>query len=377
MHNTFRLNRRLFLSLAGGSLIAQTQQEQSQPQTPAQPSAAEDLLTTIRVSVQEVTAPVLVFDRDGNYVNGLQPQQFHLFDNGKEQNIQVDVNYQPISLAICLQVNAHVESILPQVRKIGGLIAPLMIGDQGEAAVIGFDSRIRVLQDWTSDPDKITKSVKGIYAGSNSNRMIDAIAEATRMLRRRPPNRRRIILYIGETRDIASETHLREALLGLQYSNIMFYPVDMSRFVSTLSAKPDPGRQNNLPPAMYPVPSNVPATPTTVQQIYGSGGGGRAEFIPMMVELFKDVKAIFKDNPVEAFTKGTGGTEYGFVRQRGLEEAIQKIGAELHSQYMVTYRPNNKEEAGFHKIEVTVSNAPEVKKTQTRPGYWIGGGAGQ
>ena len=47
-------------------------------------------------------------------------------------------------------------------------------------------------------------------------------------------------------------------------------------------------------------------------QTYGIGGGGRAEFIPLMVELFKDVKAIFKDNPVEVFTKGTGGTEYSF-----------------------------------------------------------------
>jgi VWFA-related protein len=325
-----------------------------------------------RESVEEVTAPVLVFDRDGNYVNGLQPNQFHLFDNGKDQNIQVDVAYLPISLVICLQVNSHVESILPQIRKIGNLVAPLLIGDQGEAAVIGFDSRIRLLQDWTTDSDKVTKAVKDIYAGSSSSRLIDAVGEATRMLRRRPTNRRRIILYIGETRDVASETKLREALLALQYANIMFYPVDISRFASTLTAKPDPGRQNNLPPAMHPLPSNVPATPTTVQQTYGSGGGGRIEFIPAMVEVFKDVKAIFKDNPIEAFTKGTGGTEYGFVRQRGLEEAIQKIGAELHSQYMITYRPNNKDEGGFHKIDVTVSNAPEVRRTQTRPGYWLG-----
>ena len=99
-----------------------------------------------------VQAPVLVFDRDGNYVNGLQPHQFHLFDNGKEQNINVDVAYQPISLVICVQANAHVEGILPQIKKIGNLIAPLLIGDQGEAAVIAFDSRIRTLQDFTSDP---------------------------------------------------------------------------------------------------------------------------------------------------------------------------------------------------------------------------------
>jgi len=154
----------------------------------------------------------------------------------------------------------------------------------------------------------------------------------------------------------------------LQYANVMFYPVDMSRFMTTLTAKPDPGRQDTRPPAMRPIPSGVPATPTTVNQVYGTGGGGRAEFIPMMVEVFKDVKAIFKDNPVEAFTKGTGGTEYSFFRQKGLEEAIQKIGAELHSQYFVSYVPNNKLDGGFHTLEVTVGGY----KTQTRPGYWLG-----
>jgi VWFA-related protein len=353
--------------------MAQTPKPPQAPaQSPQQQQAADqtDLPTggIIRTTVEVVQTPVLVFDRDGNYVDGLQPYQFHLFDNGKEQNISVDVTYQPISLVICLQANAHVDSILPQVKKIGGMIAPLLIGEQGEAAVIAFDSRIRLLQDFTSDSELITKAVKNLTAGSQANRMIDAVAEATRMLRKRPLSRRRIILYVGETRDISSETRLREALMDLQYANILFYPVDMSRLLTTLSAKPDPGRQDQLPPAMHPMPSAVPATPTTVAQMYGTGGGGRAEFIPMMVEIFKDVKAIFKDNPVEAFTKGTGGTEYTFYRQKGLEEAIQRIGAELHSQYFVSYTPNNKEEGGFHTIEVTVG----AFKTHTRPGYWLG-----
>ena len=359
------MSRALLFCFLCGVLAAQQPQSQ---QTPPPPPAEQNQTTTFRTGVDVVQAPVLVFDRDGNFVNGLQPPQFHLYDNGKEQNISVDVTYQPISMVICIQANAHVEGILPQVKKIGNLVAPLLIGEQGEAAVIAFDSRIRTMQEFTSDPDKITKAVKDLYPGSSSNHLIDAVAAATRMLRTRPANRRRIILYIGETRDIASETRLREALMDLQYANVMFYPVDMSRLVSTLSAKPDPGRQDNLPPAMHPLPSGVPATPTTVQQTYGTGGGGRAEFIPMMVEMFKDVKAIFKDNPVEAFTKGTGGTEYSFYKQRGLEEAIQKIGAELHSQYFVSYSPNNKAEGGFHTIEVAVGGY----KTQTRPGYWLG-----
>jgi VWFA-related protein len=352
--------RAFLLSFLCGALVAQP------PQPPQPPQESQPPI--FRGGVEVVQAPVLVFDRDGNYVNGLQPPQFHLYDNGKEQNINVDVTYQPISMVICVQANAHVDGVLPQIRKIGNMVAPILIGEQGEAAVIAFDSRLRTMQDFTSDPDKITKAVKDLMAGSSSNRMIDAVSQATRMLRTRPNNRRRIILYIGETRDIASETRLREALLDLQYANVLFYPVDISRLYTTLTAKPDPGRQDNLPPAMHPLPSGVPATPTTVQQAYGLNGGGRIEFIPAMVELFKDVKAIFKDNPVEAFTKGTGGTEYSFYRQRGLEEAIQKIGAELHSQYFVAYTPNNKDEGGFHHIEVQVGGY----KTQTRPGYWLG-----
>jgi hypothetical protein len=157
----------------------------------------------------------------------------------------------------------------------------------------------------------------------------------------------------------------------MELKNVMLYAADISRLFSTITAKPDPGRQNNLPPAMSPhLPPGVPATPTSVQQATGFGNAGRAEFVPMLVEMFKDVKAIFKDNPVEAFTKGTGGTELSFYKQRGLEEAIQRIGAELHSQYFVTYRPNNLDEAGFHELAVTVAS-PEAKKVQTRPGYWI------
>ena len=359
---------RLPMVILVSSLLAaqqqQTPQQTAPPQEPGQPP-------TIRTTVLNVTAPVLVYDRDDNYVSGLQPFQFHLFDNDKEQNINVDVSYIPISMVICLQVGSHVEGLLPQIRKIGNLVSPLLIGEQGEAALIGYDARVRLLQDFTSEGDKITKAVKDIYPGSSSNHLIDAVAEATRMLSHRAPNRRRIILLVGETRDIASETRLREALIDLQLSNIMFYSVDMSRLFSTLTVKPDPGRQNNLPPAMSPhLPSNVPATPTSVQQATGFGNAGRAEFVPLMVELFKDVKAIFKDNPVEAFTKGTGGTELSFYRLRGLEEAMQRIGSELHSQYFVSYSPNNANEGGFHEIKVTVSS-PEVKKVQTRPGYWL------
>ena len=336
----------------------------------AQSGSQPEVPPPFRVSTDLVVAPVTVFDKGGAYVNGIQPEQFHLYDNNREQNIHVDIAYQPISIVIAVQANSHVESILPKVQQIGNLISPLVIGDQGEAAVIAYYSRIRKLQDFTSESDKITKAVKSITAGSTANRLIDAVVEGSRMLDSRPKNRRRILLLIGETRDLASESRAREALIGLQLANIVFYAVDMSRFMSTLSAPPTQPRVEQQPPASFPLPGGVPSTPTTVAQTYGLNGG-RAEFIPLMLELFKDAKAIFKDNPVELFTKGTGGSEFSFYRQRGLEEAIQHIGEELHSQYLISYNPSNKEEGGFHQIAVDVAGRTDIGRIQTRPGYWL------
>lgn len=355
--------RWMLAALLSAGLFAQTQQDNAKP-------AENTEVPLFRVPVEVVVAPVTVLDRNDDFVDGLRPDQFHLYDNGKEQDIRVDVAFQPISMVIAVEANNRVESVLPQIQKIGSLVEQLVIGDQGEASVVAFDSRIRTLQPFTSDPNKLTDAFKKIQAGSSQNRMIDAVEEGVRQLRSRPQNRRRIILLVSETRDSSSEARSKETLIAAQLANVSVYTVDISRVVTSLMARQDPGRIDNRPPAMTPLPSGVAATPTTVAQATGANGG-TAQFIPLMVEVFKDAKAIFKQNPSEVFTRGTGGQQLGFVRQRGLEDAVQRIGAELHSQYLVAYTPNNKDEGGFHEITVKIAGRPDVK-ARTRPGYWLG-----
>ncbi len=344
-----------------------------QPQTPPRPPRTPDIDdpndTRFGVTVSEVITPVLVFGRSGGYVNNIQPYEFHVYDDDKEQNIRVIETFTPISLVILVQSNAHVQGLLPQVNKIGSLIGPQVIGDAGEAAVIAYDSRIRTLQDFTTDKDKVSQAIKKIQPGSESNRMVDAVEAGARMLRSRPRERRRIMLLVGETRDMGSEARVRETLRYLQLSNILFFAVDMSRFVNVLTAPPTPARPDPLPPAMRPLPSNVPATPNTVQQTYGINQ--RAEFVPMLLEIYRDAKAVFKANPVEIFTRGTGGTEFGFHSQHTLEDALTGIGEQLHSQYIISYTPSA-EKYGFHQIVVQVTGHPEVEKILARPGYWLG-----
>jgi hypothetical protein len=173
---------------------------------------------------------------------------------------------------------------------------------------------------------------------------------------------------IGESRDYGSEARGRETLIELQLANITAYWVDMSHLLGTLTTPtPDP-RPDNSPPASHPLPGGVPSTPTTVQQMYGTNGSS-AEFIPLMVEIFKDVKNIFKTSPAVLFTRGTGGNEFSFFSQRQLEATIQEISDQLHSEYTISYTPNNQTEGGFHQISVEVIG--HNYRCDTRPGYWV------
>jgi hypothetical protein len=118
------------------------------------------------------------------------------------------------------------------------------------------------------------------------------------------------------------------------------------------------------------MPAFIPAEPTSVEATFGLNGQ-RAEFIPLFKEVLRDIHDIFVDNPVELMTKGTGGKEYSFMRQRGLEDALDELSSALHNQYTVTYTPNNREEAGFHDIEVTVTGLRGKARVRARPGYWV------
>jgi VWFA-related protein len=338
------------------------------------PAQADSGDTTFRTSIVNIVAPVLVTDKHGNIVDGLQPEQFHLYDNGKEQNIQVDVTYDPISMVIAMECSGRVESILKQMKHIGSL-AQSIIGVQGEAALVKFDGRDPILvQDFTTDPDKIKVAVDKINPGNSGSRMIDAVDMSVDLLNKRPAkHNRKIVLLISETRDEGSATRLREALIKANLSNVQVYCVDITQLAVRLTQRQDdPGPVPAMDPTMMNAPLGIPNTPTTMEQNYGMQN--RAQFIPLLKEIYIGGKRIFVADPAKQFATQTGGEHFYFLKQKGLEEAVARVTQELHSQYIITYHPSNDKEPGYHTIEVTVSQEYTCK---TRPGYWFGGGAQQ
>lgn len=355
--------RNLMAGLLVAGLLAA--QEPSKPPTQVEPDPGDLIFRQENVFVM---APVIVHDLRGNIVNGLTPLDFELYDNGKLQKITEDAASHPVSMVVAVQSSANMEKLLPGIRKIGSLFSGLVLGEVGELAVLSFDHRVQTMTEFTSDPDKISAAFMKIKSGSSPNHLNDAAMKAVNMLSTRDKARRRVLVLISETRDSGSEMTVRDVLTKAEFKDIAVYAVEVSHLLTSLTSHPDPPRPNGIPPEARTLPGGTIGTMTTDAQGQVCCSPAMGDWSPIFKELFTAVKAIFISNPQEVFTKFTGGREYSYMNQKGLERAITDIGEEIHSQYLLTYLPNNPEEAGYHEIEVKVLK-PGLKVT-TRPGYW-------
>jgi VWFA-related protein len=329
------------------------------------PPVTDDGQTVIRTTARFVLVPVTVQDRSGNFVSGLVPEDFRLADNGKLQKITEDVASHPLSLAVVIQANADVEKMLPQIQKLASVFETLVIGANGEMAVVAFDHRIQTLAEFTTDMPKIDAAFKKLKPGSYSSNLNDALMGGINLLRNRPTDRRRVLVVIAENRDKGSQIKMREVLSAAEFANVVIYSVNVSELLATLTAKPQPNRPNPIPPEARHMPDGSVGTPTTdVQMEMGN-------WIPAIKDIFNAAKSVFLPDPLDVYPRYTGGKEYSFKTQRTLEREVSKIGEELHSQYLLTYSPNNQDEAGFHQIQVTVRR-PDLQ-IRKRDGYYLAG----
>ena len=323
---------------------------------------------TFRSTVEVVTIPVTVRGPKGEYVTALEKFDFKIFDNNKEQTIEsFEVSFLPISMVICVQSSDRIEKILPSIKKTAVLFTDMVLGEYGEAAIMAFDNRLRLMEDFTNDTEKIDKALKRITLGSSAVRLADAVYDAVRLLRRRPPNHRKIIVIISESQNNGSETSMGNALRWAQLENIMVYPVRLSTLSARILRGQKPAR-SPFPPGINVRPSapGQVGTPTTIQQ---SSYDVTGNVIPIVIELVRGVKNLVFNNPLELLAKGTGGADYSPRTEDGLQESIVQIGEDIRSQYLLTYRPNNLNERGiFHRVRVEV--AYNGLKVRNRVGYF-------
>lgn len=325
---------------------------------------------SIRVRVNLVNAPVVVRDAKGELVLDLEQNNFRIFDNGVQQKIDgFDVGGAPLSVVIVMETSSRIQALLPAVRRTGILFTETVIGENGDAAVVGYDDEVRHLQDFTSDHDAIEKTISNLKPGSSGTRLYDALSTAVTMLESRPDSRRRVIITVAEAMDGGSETKLGEVLRDAQLANITIYSVGLS---STAAQARGEQKNNQMPsatpPGVFGAPG-IPGTPQTPTTETERSSG--VDVMSLATWIVQHTESVVKERPLEVATAATGGLYESTVKDDSIEKAIDNIGGELHAEYTISYRPSTMNSGGYHTIQVQVIDARGLT-VRSRPGYYVG-----
>ncbi len=280
----------------------------------------------------------MVTDRNGKNIDGLRAGDFKVLDNGVPQDVTVDdfsTGLAPISLVVAVQCSQTSQLALADIRRIGSMIQPLVTGQRGEVAVVAFDKEIRWLQDFTINDDKIHTAIKNLKIGTDTGaRIFDTIAEAAERMKQRKG--RKMLLLISQSNDSGSHGKLQDAIEAVARAKASrSSPAHYSSYAMSWIAKSD----------------DFPDKPTLDQMFY------------------TELARIGSTNHVKALALATGGSDYSFARQRGIENAISKMGAEVHSQYLLSF-PQHEDTAGMHQIEVSIPERSDLR-IRSRHSYWV------
>ncbi len=350
----------LLLSLTSSPEVCAQPQSQSTTagsigkQQTSEPPQAKD---RIRTHVNEVIVPVTVTDRKGEPALDLLQKDFHVFDGGVEQSIdRFDVDGDPLAVALVIEASSHIQAMAPTIRGMGTIFTETVMALSGKAAVITYDSAVDVPQAFTQDHESIEKAVAGVEFRAPEKRLYDGMAEAVRLLKAQPSPYRRIMLVVGESQDYGSDAKLGDIAREAQLANITIYAVGPSSSSADLRYGKDekPGDRQPLP---LKLPKPLPPVSTD------------SDYLAVAIWLLSRGTNEIKNHQLEVAAASTGGVHYRAFRDETIRAGIDRIGGELHAQYVLSYVPSIDPPLGFNEIKVTVSR-PNLM-LRARPGYFV------
>ena len=187
---------------------------------------AQDDRYMLSVDVDLVNVSVNVIDAAGTPIQGLAADDFHVLENGREQNISFFSHdaQAPVSVGVLIDTSGSHQDTLRQGLEIVRQIAATLSADD-EMFVITFNSHAQLRQRFTSDKEEIQRSLLNIRAGGETA-VYDAIAFGLGEMQW-AKHKKRILILLSDCFDTKSKMKADQAEDMLRRSDIRVYAVGL------------------------------------------------------------------------------------------------------------------------------------------------------
>jgi VWFA-related protein len=306
------------------------------------PSAAASPNTgtpTFHITSNVVLVPTLVEQKQGQVVYTLGAKDFTLTDNGVPQKIHVDddMDTTPVSMVVCVQNGRSSPLEFDKIERMAPLLNLFLGNGNGRVSLVEFDSQVEYQGDWTSDTDEVEHDLERMQPGDDGAALLDAAGYSIGELEHQPPNRRRILLLISESRDHGSKHVSPKALAEeIGASNTL-----------VLSLTWSPTKAEYLSDLTHP----------------GSGGID-------VIALIKLAANAMKANAAKTLATMSGGESMSFTTEHGFEDRIAEMASHARNRYMLSFRPTDLT-PGLHSLNVSLATDIPARVV-ARTDYWAG-----
>ncbi len=152
---------------------------------------------TLQVDVRMVLVEATVRDDKGRIINDLKREDFHVFEDGVEQQItHFSRDELPLAIALVVDGSDSIAPVLPQLHQAAyDTLSELKPGDQ--VALYAFASHPERIVDLTTDRKAIAESIMGIGSAGGTN-IADALYGSIEYLGQEAGDRRHAVIMVSD-----------------------------------------------------------------------------------------------------------------------------------------------------------------------------------
>ena len=321
----------LCCALFGAAAFACPSGAQQPAQTPAprqtptpQREEVEGGVTVSRV----VRVPVTVLDKKGAPVTGLTRGDFLVFED--KRPVQFDflgeikeLEKLPIYIGVLMDTSSSTSGKLGFEKEAAkNFLYTVTRTRKDHAAFVTFDDEVKLRQDFTRNLDLLERAIDSVKKPGTQTSLYDAVWQFCDEKMRGVASPRRALVIITDGDDTYSRARIDDAIAMAQKTDTIIF---------SISTK----------------------------------GGFIGSAVPgVEAGTVKDSG----DKELQKLAEETGGRAFYTGDMLALERAFKRIGEELRSQYLLTYRPEGPFDGGYRRIEVRVATGDKYK-VNAKKGY--------